>query len=172
MPPQKRKRAAERPLTKGGVGTLLRALPEAGTSPVLQVAELRRLCLDASWMEQANEKDRPEMGDAFDVTLSDGEHKVKCALSTALNGKVYRGWLRPLVAVRVADWRHRVDERIDGAEGGSPAVVVITQLEAVRPGGEPDAAASPLPALLNAGLHLTQFGIVSLVIFSPLKLIA
>ena len=126
--------ATQRPrvalLTEDGVQHLLRGTPQAAM-PLLQVVELRRLALDASWLQASKEKDRPECGDAFDVTLSDGVHKLKCVLSTALNGKAYRGSLHLALIVRVVDWRKVVDERID-AEGSGPPVVVLTQLDEVR----------------------------------------
>lgn len=99
---------------------------------MLQVVELRRLALDEQWLRATKEKDRPECGDAFDVTLSDGVHKLKCALSTSLNSKAYRGSLRLAVLVRVADWRRVEDERIDGT-GRSPPIVVVTQLDQLVP---------------------------------------
>ena len=137
-------------LTSGGVGALLRSTSNDAEPPVLQVVEICRYSLDDKWMSQSKEKDRPALGDAFDVTVSDGVHKLKCALSTTLNGRVYRGWLRPVVAVRVADWRLVVDERIEGASSGAP-IVVLTELEAVRVGdADTDSAfPQPLPGIVN-----------------------
>ena len=139
MPPSKKRERAASILTEGGVTTLLRSLANsAAPGPVLQVIALRRHALDEKWFTATKEKDRPQLEDAYDVTLSDGAHTVKCALSTALNGRIYRGWLRPLVAVRVADWGHIVDERIENS-GAAQRIVVLKQLEAVRKADEPPA---------------------------------
>ena len=53
------------------------------------------------------ETTRPDCGDAFDVTLSDGEQKLKCALSLELNPYVYKGWLSGVgQLVRVEGWKY------------------------------------------------------------------
>ena len=83
MPPaQKRRR--QQALTSGGVSTLLTASPvgESG-APILQVVELQRYALDAKWLHASREATRPALGDAYDLQLSDGEHKFKCPLDGA-----------------------------------------------------------------------------------------
>jgi hypothetical protein len=122
-------------LTPDGVSRLLRTTPASSNHlpPVLQIVALHRLALDDQWFAASKETERPLLGDAFDVTLSDGVHKVKCTLSTALNKHVYQGGLRPMHVVRLADWRHVVDERVNGT-AAAPVLVVLTQLEPVRGG--------------------------------------
>ena len=99
MPPsKKRERAATTQiLTVDGVATLLQKRPQTDSpGPVLQVIAIRRHALSEAWFTTTKEKDRPQLEDAFDVTLSDGQYTVKCALSTTLNARVYSGWLRDL----------------------------------------------------------------------------
>ena len=141
MPPsKKRERAATTQiLTVDGVATLLQKRPQTDSpGPVLQVIAIRRHALSEAWFTTTKEKDRPQLEDAFDVTLSDGQYTVKCALSTTLNARVYSGWLRDLVAVRVADWRWVVDEQIENS-GAAQTIVVLKQFEAVRKADEPPA---------------------------------
>ena len=75
------------------------------------------------------ETTRPDCGDAFDVTLSDGEQKLKCALSLELNPYVYKGWLSGVgQLVRVEGWKYLL--RDDAASLGerTPPVVLLTKL--------------------------------------------
>ena len=63
------------------------------------------------------------------VTLSDGEQKLKCALSLELNPYVYKGWLSGVgQLVRVEGWKYLL--RDDAASLGerTPPVVLLTKL--------------------------------------------
>ena len=83
MPPKSKKRArepAQAPLlTPKGIETLLRPPATRGAAPtsvVLQTISIRRFALDESVFHATGETTRPDCGDAFDVTLSDGEQKL------------------------------------------------------------------------------------------------
>lgn len=156
MPPaNKRPRSAAPVLTRGGIETLLRSNPQRAT-PVLQVVGLHRLSLDEQWLKAAQETLRPELGDAFDLTLSDGVSKFKCALSTVLNDKVYQGWLSKYAVVRIADWRVVVDERIDSTSAAPPPLVVVTALASVAVAGdnaEAESGGHPLPQVLAGEIN-------------------
>ena len=132
-----RKRPApERPLHADGTRALYSRQPEevaASQLPIVQVAAIDRYLLDKeSFTAASGETVRPLCRDAFDVTLSDGVHTLKCVLSTALNGLVYSGWLRPRAIVRVLQWRRRVAELGAGgvsAEGRrQPPHVILMRL--------------------------------------------
>ena len=118
-------------LTQNGIDALLSTSAEAGSSPTLQILGVYRLALDPTWLAATHETIRPECGDAYDIVLSDGVHKLKCVLSTALNARIYRGWMRLHSVVRVAGWRRLMDERLLGGSS-QPVVVVISDLKAVR----------------------------------------
>ena len=125
------KRSLPPALTEGGAGLLHAGASGASRrsgearKPVMQVVGLNRFALDESFFLHTGEDQRPECGDGFDVTLSDGVHKLKCALSTALNQLVYRGWLQLHTLVRVESWRNILDER---ALESSVRLVVVTGL--------------------------------------------
>ena len=107
-----RKRGSPPPtLTEGGAALLhggQASAPRTADSrrPVLQVVELQRFALGDQFFDQLGEAQRPECMDGYDVTLSDGAHKIKCLLSTALNPLVYEGWLQLHGIVRVESWRN------------------------------------------------------------------
>jgi len=132
-----RKRGSPPPtLTEGGAALLhggQAAAPRSADSrrPVLQVVELQRFALGNQFFDQSGEAQRPECMDGYDVTLSDGAHKIKCLLSTALNPLVYEGWLQLHGIVRVESWRNARDE-LDMA-GTRPAIVVLTKLDTRTP---------------------------------------
>ena len=136
MPPKSKKRArepAQAPLlTPKGIETLLRPPATRGAAPtsvVLQTISIRRFALDESVFHATGETTRPDCGDAFDVTLSDGEQKLKCALSLELNPYVYKGWLSGVgQLVRVEGWKYLL--RDDAASLGerTPPVVLLTKL--------------------------------------------
>ena len=132
-----RKRGSPPPtLTEGGAALLhggQASAPRSADSrrPVLQVVELQRFALDEQFFDQSGEAQRPECMDGYDVTLSDGAHKIKCLLSTALNPLVYEGWLQLHGIVRVESWRNARDE-LDMA-GTRPAIVVLTKLDTRTP---------------------------------------
>jgi hypothetical protein len=132
-----RKRGSPPPtLTEGGAALLhggQASAPRSADSrrPVLQVVELQRFALGDQFFDQSGEAQRPECMDGYDVTLSDGAHKIKCLLSTALNPLVYEGWLQLHGIVRVESWRNARDE-LDMA-GTRPAIVVLTKLDTRTP---------------------------------------
>ena len=132
-----RKRGSPPPtLTEGGAALLhggQASAPRTADSrrPVLQVVELQRFALGDQFFDQSGEAQRPECMDGYDVTLSDGAHKIKCLLSTALNPLVYEGWLQLHGIVRVESWRNARDE-LDMA-GTRPAIVVLTKLDTRTP---------------------------------------
>lgn len=129
--PTTSKRSLPPALTEGGASLLHAGAPGASRrsgearKPVMQVVGLNRFALDESFFLHTGEEQRPECGDGYDVTLSDGVHKLKCALSTALNPLVYRGWLQLHTLVRVESWRNILDER---ALESSVRLVVVTGL--------------------------------------------
>ena len=131
------------PLTPGGIDALLQNSAEAGAAPVLQVVALYRLALDATWFAATHETVRPEGGDAFDLVLSDGVHTLKCVLSTALNPRIYRGWLRRHSIVRISSWRRLVDERLPVTGAPVAVVVFVNDLKAVWLPSEEPAAEEP-----------------------------
>ena len=145
-----RKRGSPPPmLTEGGAALLhggQAAAPRSADSrrPVLQVVELQRFALGDQFFDQSGESQRPECMDGYDVTLSDGAHKIKCLLSTALNTLVYEGWLQLHALVRVESWRNARDE-LD-MSGTRPAIVVLTKLDTRTP---VQGMAGDMPALMR-----------------------
>ena len=151
MPRRKTRVVATRKkhLTHDGIGTLLRddATTLASSAlPLMQVAVIQRCTLDADRLGAMREQVRPELADAYDVQLSDGIHKLKCALSTSLNTCVYSGWLRPRAFIYVTGWRRIVDERLETGMR-PPPVVVITSMRAGRCPGDPTEGMLHCPSL-------------------------
>eukprot|EP00966_Prymnesium_polylepis_P071001 1649349-Prymnesium_polylepis.1 len=118
-------------VTKAGTRTLLQC-EASHLKPtdrlVLQVTYIHRYALDEDFFAASGETVRPLCGDAFDVTLCDGVNTLRCVLSTALNGLVYRGWLRQFALVRVLGWRKRQPPSPTGE--AQPPSVILTELAA------------------------------------------
>ena len=131
---RKRPAPAEGPqeiVSNGGTQILLRRDPSylrPTDRLVLQVTSINRFALDEDFFAGSGETVRPVCGDAFDVTMCDGVHMLKCVLSTALNNLVYTGWLRQFALVRVLGLRKR--EGFTSTGEALPPYVVLTELAA------------------------------------------
>jgi hypothetical protein len=109
------------------VGRLGEVLVNAHPNLIVQVAELRRFSIDSKF-ESATGMMRDPLGDAFDVSLSDGISFVKCLLATLFNNPIRFGVLKQHDIVRIKHVSHRFDEMRIGGD----RVVIVDELEVLQ----------------------------------------